>query len=58
MVGLQPKARLLIKPLNPKELTRAMEIAMDLEETPNWDKGGVSSYQNSQYRFTIARGGT
>ena len=42
MTRLQPKVRLLIKPHDPKELTRAMEIAMDLEETANCDKGGVS----------------
>jgi len=33
LAGLQPKIKQQLRPHNPKELARAMEIALDLEET-------------------------
>jgi len=55
LAGLQPKIRLQITRHDPKELTRAMEIALDLEETSNWDKYATNSYRTGQFRYT---GGT
>jgi len=52
LAGLQPKIRHQIRPHDPKELTRAMEIALDLEETLNWDKYATNSYRTGQFRYT------
>ena len=58
LAGLQPKIRHQIRPHDPKELTRAMDIALDLEDMSNFDRGGVQSYRSSHVRYTGGSGVT
>jgi len=46
-VGLQPKIQNQIKPHDPKEVMKAMEIALDVEEAFKEEKGGSSGYKNT-----------
>jgi len=58
LAGLQPKLRHQIRPHDPKELMRAMDIALDLEDMSNFDRGGVQSYRSSHVRYTGGSGVT
>jgi len=54
LAGLQPKIRHQIRPHDPKELTRAMDIALDMEDMSNFDRGGVQSYRSSHFWYTFS----
>ena len=45
--GLQSKIRNQIRPHDPKELMRAMEIALDVEESFREEKWGSNGYRNN-----------
>lgn len=54
------KIRNQIRPHDPKDLMRAMKIALDLEETINEERKGVLNYHNnaSSYRYFVGNGVT
>ena len=57
LAGLQVKIRNQIRPHNPKELMRAMEIALDLGENGTMEKGGGMIQQTSQSHYHGRNGG-
>jgi len=48
--GLQTKMRNMIRPHNPKDVMKPMEVALDLEETIIEDRKGGYMFRNSNTR--------
>jgi len=51
LAGLQPNIRQQLHSHNPNELERAMEVALDLEETTYLERGGGQNQRPSLFRY-------